>query len=121
MVDFTKWPACYWDDHVKISYLQRQIIVHSLLYYEQNTNVIDDKEFDILAKQLVSLQTSVESVEAEKSTYWYLLYDFDGSTGFDIPGRLTTKDHLYLSSIAINVLASYRLSLNDKVKQNRKE
>ena len=48
----------------------------------------------------VELQKSVSEEEFEKSTYYYAMHDFDGSTGFDIPSRLTKKDRQYLTQIA---------------------
>lgn len=43
MINFNKAPCIYWCDSVKISYLQRRIIIHSLLYYELNVNCISDE------------------------------------------------------------------------------
>ena len=45
MINFNKAPCIYWCDSVKISYLQRRIIIHSLLYYELNVNCINDESF----------------------------------------------------------------------------
>ena len=52
MIDFDQMPFVYWNEPTKISYLQRQVIVHSLIYYELNESVISDKEFDDLSRQL---------------------------------------------------------------------
>lgn len=107
-INFDRMPCIYWDNTTKISYLQRRIIVHSILYYELNESCITDKEFDAISHQLVHLQLSVDKAEFEQSTYYYAMYDFDASTGFNIPDRLTEKDRDYLTKIAQLVIAQYR-------------
>lgn len=82
----------------KIDYLQRKIIISSILYYELNQSPISDKEFDELCRQLVELQS--ESKEIEKSQYYYVMKDFDGSTGFDLVHNLNEKDKTYLTHLA---------------------
>ena len=101
--DFDKMPFKLWDDSTKISFLQRVILVHSTLYYELNTTVISDSEFDFLSKQLVELQKQVSKEELEKSQYYYVFYDFDGSTGFHLWYRLKDSDKTYLLSISKQV------------------
>ena len=102
-INFDKPPFIYWDDHVKISYLQRRIIVYSIMYYEMHESCIQDRKYDEISKQLVHLQSSVDEAEFKKSMYYYAMYDFDGSTGFDIPSRLTSKDKKYLTKLAQHI------------------
>lgn len=99
-IDFSKMPCVYWSDSTKISYLQRRIIVWSIMYYEHNESCVSDLVYDAVSYQLVELQNSVSKDEFEKSTYYYAMYDFDASTGFDIPSRLTKQDREYLTHIA---------------------
>ncbi|MDD4804580.1 MAG: hypothetical protein PHN69_05340 [Candidatus Pacebacteria bacterium] len=106
-INFNSCPAIYWSDSTKISYLQRRIIVHSILYYESDKSVISDRQFDDLCHQLVQMQNEVDFAEFRKSTYYYAMHDFDGSTGFNIYGRLTKYDKEYLSQIAAHVYASW--------------
>src|SRR5574344_1256036 len=107
MISFDKMPCLYWSDATKISYLQRRIIVHSILYYEMDSSVINDKQFDVLCQQLVQMQKEADFAEFRKSTYYYVMHDFDGSTGFNIYERLTKYDKEYLSKIAMQVYASW--------------
>lgn len=107
MINFDKVPSLYWSDTTKISYLQRRIIVHSIIYYELDNSAITDKQFDALSKQLVELQNSVDFKEFRETTYYYAMHDFDGSTGFHISNRLTDYDVKYLTNIAEHVLDSY--------------
>lgn len=100
-INFDIMPCIYWDENVKISYLQRRIIVYSIMYYELGESCISDREYDALSKQLVHLQSSVDEAEFKKSMYYYAMYDFDGATGFDISSRLNEKDKKYLTHIAI--------------------
>lgn len=107
IIDFSKCPSLYWSNTTKVSYLQRRIIIHSLIYYEMNDSVITDKQFDDMCQQLVDLQNAIEHEEFRKTTYYYAMHDFDGSTGFHIPNRLTDYDIKYLTNIAEHALDSY--------------
>lgn len=103
MIDFSKCPCIYWSDSAKISYLQRRIIVYSIMYYEFDESCVTDAEYDSISRQLVKLQKQASKEEFEKSTYYYAMHDFDGSTGFDIPSKLNKKDSEYLRSLAIAI------------------
>lgn len=100
MIDFSNMPCIYWSNTTKISYLQRRIIVWSIMYYEFNESCVPDSQYDSVSHQLVELQKQASKEEFEKSTYYYAMHDFDGSTGFDIPSRLTKEDRDYLTRIA---------------------
>ena len=108
MIDFSKCPCIYWSDSTKISYLQRRIIVYSIMYYENNESCVSDAYYDSISRQLVKMMKTVPFEELRKSTYYYAMYDFDGSTGFDIPSRLTKYDRKYLGHIATMVHQSWK-------------
>ena len=93
----------YWSKKLCISALQRWIIVHSILYYELDSSIVEDKTFDANSKQLVQMQHDYPN-EAKASDYWYVFYDFDGSTGFDLYHRLNKEDKNWLHHIANHVL-----------------
>ena len=103
-------PVKYWDMTTIISWLQRRIIVYSIMYYEMSESCITDKSYDELSHQLVELMNSNPKEVLEQTTYWYAMYDFDGSTGFDIPDRLTKSDREYLTTIVSHVQKQYRES-----------
>lgn len=100
VIRFDTLPSLYWDDHVKISYLQRRIIVYSIMYYEFDESCVPDSVYDGISHQLVRLQRSAGEAEFKRSRYYYAMHDFDGSTGFDIPSRLTKEDEEHLTKIA---------------------
>lgn len=110
MIDFSKMPCIYWSNTTKISYLQRRIIVWSIMYYEHDQSCVPDNVYDSVSQQLAALQKEVSKEEFEKSTYYYAMHDFDGSTGFDIPSRLTEEDRLYLTHIANSVYRQWESS-----------
>ena len=110
MIDFSKMPCVYWSDIAKISYLQRRIIVYSIMYYENNESCVSDKYYDNMSYQLVDLQKKASKEDFENSTYYYVMYDFDGSTGFDIPSRLAKKDREYLGNLANNIYKQWKSS-----------
>lgn len=103
MIDFTKAPCMYWSDVTKISYLQRRILVYSIMYYEMNESCISDMEYDEISKQLVSMQHNVSKADLARTTYYYVFKDFEGSTGFDLFSKLNVKDREFLSKIAKHV------------------
>lgn len=106
-INFDRMPCVYWSDAMKMSLLQRRIIVHSILYYDCNESVISDKQFDALSRQLVDLMKQSPE-EIERTQYCYCMCDFDGSTGFDLRDRLTQDDNEYLTALALRVLQSYK-------------
>ena len=86
-----------WDKITCINFLQRKIIINAILYYELNTSPLSDKEYDELSRQLVGLQ---KDIDIRQTQYGYVMYDFDGTTGFDLYSRLNEQDKKYLMSIA---------------------
>ncbi len=113
-INFNSCPAIYWSDCAKMSYLQRRIIVYGIMYYEQNESCVSDQYYDNISHQLVELQKDAGFDEFRKSTYYYAMYDFDGSTGFDIPSRLTKYDREYLGNIAAHVYKRWKDSTTHK-------
>ena len=120
MIDFSKCPCIYWSDSTKISYLQRRVIVYSIMYYEHGESCVSDAYFDSISRQLVALQRSCDPDEFRRSTYYYAMHDFDATTGFDIPSRLTKYDRDYLTHIAQLVHKQWKDSTNPKRKRKGK-
>ena len=87
-----------WDKITCINYLQRKIILNAIAYYELDTSPLSDREYDELSKQLVEMQ---KDVDITKTQYGYIMYDFDGTTGFDLYHRLDEHDKKYLMTIAM--------------------
>lgn len=108
VIHFNTMPSIYWDDNVRISYLQRRIIVYSIMYYEFDESCVPDSVYDGIAHQLVRFQRSVPPDEFKRSRYYYAMYDFDGSTGFDIPSRLTKEDYEHLWKVAAMVHGQWK-------------
>lgn len=107
MVNFDNPPAIYWSNKLKLEYLQRQIIVHSILYYEMHESIIEDFQFDSLCKQYMELELQTNNNKLRSTQYWYVFEDFMGETGCYIYDRLNSKDKEYLCLIANHVLKLY--------------
>ena len=90
-----------WDKITCINFLQRKIILNAIAYYELDSPKLSDKEYDELSKQLVELQ---KDIDIQQTQYGYVMYDFDGTTGFDLYSRLNEVDKRYLMQIARHVL-----------------
>lgn len=117
MIDFSNCPSVYWSNSTKISYLQRRIIVWSIMYYEHDESCVPDYVYDAVSHQLVELMSQATKEEFEKSTYYYAMFDFNGSTGFDIPSRLTKKDRTHLTNIANIIHEQWRKDMENKRKE----
>lgn len=96
----------YWSEKMKLEYLQRYILVHSYLYYVLDNSVISDKQYDVVSMQLVDMMSNMSKEDIEKSKYNYVMYDFDGSTGFDLFYRLNEHDKSHIIKISNTVLST---------------
>lgn len=67
-----------------MSWLQRFIIVHSVIYYELNDNAISDQVYDAKAKELVELKNRHPELWKETEYYKQFGDDYNGSTGFTL-------------------------------------
>lgn len=63
---------------------QRQILVHSNLYYRQNVNLITDAQYDRWSHQLYDLIQD-HPKEFRKSAWYEGFRTFDGNTGMGLP------------------------------------
>lgn len=107
MINFNKPPALYWSDKQKINWLERYIIIHSILYYELHENIIEDFQYDKAGKQLLKLKKKIGN-EFKETEYYYVFRDFDANTGFYIYDRLTEYDKSYLTLLAKFILRNYK-------------
>lgn len=70
----------------KIKRRRYQLLVHSLLYYELNINLISDDQWSKWATELAKLQEQNPEI-ANSVIFADEFKTFDGSTGFDLPYR----------------------------------
>lgn len=63
---------------------RRQILVHSIIYYRLNENLIDDATWSKWAVELEELQTVYPEIASE-CPYADDFEDFDHSTGMSLP------------------------------------
>ena len=61
-----------------------QMMVHSYLYYDLDTNLISDREFDTWGRELMQLQTDYPGI-ASQVEYAEAFTDWDATTGFHLP------------------------------------
>lgn len=86
-----------WDELTCINYLQRWVLVHSILYYEFDKNAVSDFVYDKNAHQLADMMQKCKNVQ--DSRYYYVFYDFEGSTGCHLKNRLNDADRDLIMSI----------------------
>lgn len=63
-----------------------QLLIHSCIYYELNSNILADKEWDAWARELVKLQAEYPHI-SEKVCLYEEFKDWDASTGAFLPIR----------------------------------
>lgn len=63
---------------------RRQILVHSIIYYKMNDNLISDSTWSAWATELEELQAEYPEIAA-KVPYAKEFKDFDHSTGMNLP------------------------------------
>lgn len=87
----------------RINFLQRKVILNSIMYYEYNKSFIPDSYFDEMSHQLVAMQKKYDSIDGQSikkdTKYGYMMFDFDGSTGFDLYSKLNIEDEQELNSM----------------------
>jgi hypothetical protein len=106
-----------WSELDNINYLQRKIIKLSIAYYELDYSFIDDSTFDELCYQLVDMQ---KSDVAKQSKYWYMMSDFDGSTGADLYYKLSRRDKSWLRWVVEKEIYLREHPVNNKPVKKKK-
>lgn len=95
----------------KIQLLQRSILVNSFAYYELDSNILSDFQYDSNARQLEELAKSYPE-EFERSRYYEYFHDFyeadeHATSGFDLLNRVKKSDeklYRYIWMDAVNAL-----------------
>lgn len=72
------------DIYELINRRRRQILVHSVIYYQMNDNLIADSTWSKWAVELDQLQKQYPEI-ASKVPYAEAFKDFDPSSGFNLP------------------------------------
>lgn len=67
-----------------IDFLQRFIILHSYIYYELNSNVISDREYDKKSKELVKYKNEYPELWETSMYYEQFGDEYNGATGFTL-------------------------------------
>ena len=68
----------------EIKRLRKVILVHSVIYYRMNTNIISDIQFDKFAKRLQKLQNQYPLISKKISELYKEFKDWDGCSGFNL-------------------------------------
>lgn len=66
---------------------ERQLLVHSFLYYQMDSNVIADSTFDLWSKEVYDVMQNEPELFL-MSTYCKEFAEFDGSSGAYLPYSL---------------------------------
>ena len=74
------------DEQIKelITRRRRQVLVHSCIYYNYDTNIITDEQFDKFCNELIKLQKEFPNL-AEQCAYHEEMKKLSHASGFDLP------------------------------------
>lgn len=100
MIKFTN---PYWTNEMKISHLERRILIYSIAYYEMDETIVSDNDYEEISKQLIQMCKKYPN-DFRESELYYIFFDYDGSTGFNLFGRLIKKDRNKFSYITEIIL-----------------
>lgn len=84
----------YGDVFCRIRRMRRQILVHSIIYYRFNDNLIDDFKYDSIARELVKLQAKNPEISEKVPDFIEDFRDFgkDGCySGYNLKGTTDTN------------------------------
>jgi NAD-dependent DNA ligase len=95
----------YWSVKQKIEMLEKWLIIHSILYYELNTNIVSDYTFDMNARQLLEYKKQYPDI-FKQSKWYYIFKDFKTS-GFYIFKKLKREEQMNLLNEAQYLLNMY--------------
>ena len=94
----------------QIDWLCRKLIIHSIIYYDYNCNIISDPDYDKCAKLLEKLMNENRD-KINECFYYECLKDYSSATGFDLKYKLTDVHRKYLEHLASNLLEQYKLGI----------
>lgn len=90
----------------RINQLERQILVHSYIYYEKNSNIWSDHFYDDHCKELHKLVTEYPT-EARLAEWARAFDNYDPSTGYNLP--------IYNEWVVGKAEYLYNLHFNNKI------
>ena len=69
----------------EIKRLRLCVLVHSIIYYRLNTNVVSDFQYDKFAKKLKALQDKYPELSKAVPEYLKEFEGWDGCSGYNLP------------------------------------
>lgn len=95
-----------WSTVDKLNRIERMVLLHSIIYYDLNENVITDDYYNKLTRLLAKKVRQYQDKPVLKKTmYGYVFKDYtDGSTGFDLTHKLKKRDYEYLYTMATHII-----------------
>ena len=91
-----------------INFLQRGIIVHSYLYYELDSSIISDQEFDKKTRELVMLKNTYPDLWRSSEYHYIFTDEYTGATGFHLYRGLMKQQQEKIIAIADILLNNYQ-------------
>lgn len=90
----------------KMDFCARWLLIHSILYYSMDKNIVSDADYDTKLKWLCTYSQK-HLAEVEQCRYKDVLLNLDPSTGFDMQNYVEPKHYEYLKQITHNIYKQY--------------
>ena len=90
----------YWTTTEKLDMLAKWLIIHSIIYYTYDQNIVSDHMFDNNGLQFLKLRASASKDEIKAMRYGYAMRKYNGSTGFNLYPSLNVEDKIKLDGDA---------------------
>ena len=84
-----------------IEYLQRRLIVHSFIYYELNSNIWTDAQYDELA---LLIESKKDTKEYKASKFYPIFKDWDSSSGYPLIRKDLSDYYFYYRALGMRLL-----------------
>ena len=91
----------------QMDFCARWLLIHSILYYELDKNMVSDSDYDSKLKWLCSYSLK-HPTETDQCYYSNLIHKLDPCSGFYMKDYITPEHYNYLCHLASHI---YQLSL----------
>ena len=86
---------------IVLEYKQRRLIVHSFIYYELNSNIWEDSQYDELA---LLLEAQKDTEQWKQSRFYSIFKDWDSSSGYPLIRRDLDDYYYYFRALGERLL-----------------
>lgn len=90
----------------KIDFCARWLLIHSILYYDMDKNIVSDADYDNKLKWLCDYSQK-HLKEVDNCYYYDLIHNLDPCSGFYMKNYITQEHYEYLLHITRHIYKRY--------------